>query len=318
MTSLGASPTIVRKIDALGYSMAVLGAVLFATKGVLIKLMYQAGVSVETALALRMITALPVFIAIGVYAVVKAPQRLGLLTPVRLLAVAAVGTLGYWFSSYVDFAGLYFVSAQYERLVLFTYPFLSFLLGIWFFRDAMNWRAVPGLVVSYVGLVVIFAWNLSEDPHGLIEGTVLVLLAALAYALFQHLAKRQMSHIGPLLFTCIGNVVAGAVAIGINAGQHGIDHMAMLPAQIWLYGLGLGLIGTVLPSFMINIAISRIGARSTAATGTYGPVMTIVLAVWILGEPFTLWHALGTALVIGGSILFGRAETRQKALPPAA
>jgi drug/metabolite transporter (DMT)-like permease len=38
----------------------------------------------------------------------------------------------------------------------------------------------------------------------------------------------------------------------------------------------------------------------TAQTGSIGPVSTILLAVLLLGEPFTAWVAAGTVLVIFG------------------
>ena len=37
-----------------------------------------------------------------------------------------------------------------------------------------------------------------------------------------------------------------------------------------------------------------------------GPLSTIHMGVWILGEPFTLWVAAGTALVIAGIFVFTR------------
>jgi drug/metabolite transporter (DMT)-like permease len=40
-------------------------------------------------------------------------------------------------------------------------------------------------------------------------------------------------------------------------------------------------------------------------------VATIFLAVLVLGETFTLYHAVGASLVVGGAALFGRAEARQ-------
>ena len=78
-------------------------------------------------------------------------------------------------------------------------------------------------------------------------------------------------------------------------------------------GLMLGIFGTVLPSFLLNAGISRIGARATSATGSLGPIVTIALAVVVLGEAFTPFHAIGTALVMAGAILFARIDNRARA-----
>jgi drug/metabolite transporter (DMT)-like permease len=302
-------------IDLIGYGFAFAGAALFSTKGVFIKLAFAAGVSIEATLALRMLVALPVYLFILFTLLARRPALRALLSPSRLLGAMAVGALGYYLSSYLDFAGLAFVSAQYERLVLFTYPFFVLLFGVWFFGDQMNWKLVPPMLVGYGGLLVIFAWNLSVQPEGLLIGTALVLGSALTFALYQHLAKRQMLVLGSMLFTCIGMSTAAMLAIGQSLVVDGPSSFAGFTPNIWMLGLMLGIFGTVLPSFLLNAGISRIGARATSATASFGPIVTIVLAVWVLGEHFTWIHAIGTALVLLGSTLFARIDRkgRQKA-----
>jgi len=303
-----AAPSTAPVTDPLGHGFAVAGAVLFSTKGIFIKLAYGHGVSTEMLLSLRMLVALPVYLVILLTLLRRGDSLRRLLTVPVVLASMAVGILGYYLSSYLDFLGLAFVSAQYERLVLFTYPFFVLLFGVWFFGDAMLWRVVPAMLVSYAGLLVIFGWNLAVNPEGLLAGTLLVLGSAITFALYQHLAKRQMLLIGAGLFTCIGMSTAAVVAIAQNLVLAGPASYLTLAPAIWGYGLALGLLGTVLPSFLMNMGMARIGARATSSTAAFGPIVTIVIAVWVLNEPFTLFHALGTALVLAGSVLFTRAE----------
>lgn len=306
------------RADYLGYGLAVSGAVLFATKGIFIKLAYQHAVPTETVLALRMLVAVPVYAAIFVTLLRRNPEGRSVLKAGPVIGAMLVGILGYYISSFLDFAGLNYLSAQMERLVLYTYPFFTLLFGVWFFGDRMSWRVVPGMVTSYAGLMVIFGWNLAVDPDGLVLGTALVLASALTFALYQHLAKRQMSRIGTGFFTCIAMSTAGVVALLQNTLLHGFASYAALPAPVWGYGLGLGILGTVVPSFLMNAGIQRIGPRATSSTGAFGPLFTIAIAVVVLHEPFTLFHAIGTALVIAGAVWFGREDTRAKAAAKAA
>jgi drug/metabolite transporter (DMT)-like permease len=301
------------KIDVLGYGLAFAGAALFSTKGVFIKLAFAQGVSVEATLALRMMMALPIYLIILAVLLLRNAKLRRLMTPSRLTGAMSVGALGYYLSSYLDFAGLAFVSAQYERLVLFTYPFFVLLFGVWFFGDRMNWKLVPAMLVSYSGLMVIFAWNLSVQPDGLVIGTLLVLGSALTFAFYQHLAKRQMLVLGTMLFTCIGMSTAAVLAIGQSFIVDGPNTYASFTPNIWAIGLTLGIFGTVLPSFLLNGGIARIGARATSSTASFGPVVTIVLAVFVLGEAFTWIHALGTALVLLGSWLFAGIDRQSRA-----
>ncbi|MDV3252245.1 DMT family transporter [Devosia sp. BK] len=314
MTSIpSSSDTPQPGIDLFGYGLAFAGAALFSTKGVFIKLAFAQGASVETTLALRMLTALPVYLVILMVLLKRNPQLKSLLTRGRTAGAMGVGALGYYLSSYLDFAGLAFVSAQYERLVLFTYPFFVLLFGVWFFGDRMNWKLVPAMLVSYGGLLVIFAWNLAVQPDGLFIGTMLVLGSALTFAFYQHLAKRQMLVLGTGLFTCIGMSTAAVLAITQSAVVDGIGNYFSITPTLWALGLTLGIFGTVLPSFLLNGGIARIGARATSSTASFGPIVTIVLAVFVLGEPFTWVHAIGTALVLLGSWLFARTDRKSRA-----
>jgi drug/metabolite transporter (DMT)-like permease len=301
-------------IDTIGYAFAFAGAALFSTKGIFIKLAFAQGVSTEAALALRMLVALPVYLVILATMLRRNSRLQALLTAREIGAAMAVGCLGYYLSSYLDFAGLAFVSAQYERLVLFTYPFFVLLFGVWFFGDCMNWRLVPPMLVSYAGLLVIFAWNLSVAPDGLWQGTLLVLGSALTFALYQHLARRRMRVLGAGLFTCIGMSTAAALAIGQSLVVDGPGQYLGFTPSVWMLGLMLGIFGTVLPSFLLNAGIARIGPRATSSTASFGPIFTIVLAVLVLGEAFTPIHALGTALVLSGCWLFARRESRARAV----
>ena len=178
----------------------------------------------------------------------------------------------------------------------------------------MVWGVVPPMLVSYAGLLVIFGWNLAVNPDGLVLGTLLVLGSAITFALYQHLAKRQMLVLGAGLFTCIGMSTAAVCAIAQNLIIAGPMSYTVLAPQIWAYGLALGILGTVLPSFLMNMGMARIGARATSSTAAFGPVVTIIIAVVVLSEPFTIFHAAGTLLVLVGSVLFTRAERRQRQL----
>ena len=298
--------------DSIGYGLAVAGAILFSTKGIFIKLAYGEGVSTEMLLSLRMIVALPVYLVILVVLLSREHRLRALLTTRIVLTSMAIGILGYYFSSYLDFLGLNFVSAQYERLVLFTYPFFVLLFGVWIFGDRMVWGVVPSMLVSYAGLLVIFGWNLAVNPDGLVLGTLLVLGSAISFALYQHLAKRQMLVLGAGLFTCIGMSTAALCAIAQNLVLAGPQSYLTVTPTVWGYGLALGVLGTVLPSFLMNAGMARIGARATSSTAAFGPVVTIFLAVIILSEPFTLYHGIGTALVLAGSVLFSRAERKAR------
>ncbi len=284
----------------LGYLFALIGALLFSTKSIIIKLAYQDTIDAVTLLTLRMAVAVPVYLVIGGHALVER-RRQGKPMPSRGQVIRAmlVGLLGYWFASYVDFFGLEFISAQFERLILFTYPLFVVLFGAAFFGQPIRLKAVAAIGVSYLGLALIFTEKLSVVGSNVAIGAGLVFAAAVAFALYQLLAKKVIAEMGPRLFTCIA--MSGA-ALGVFVQfllTHSPETLIVGPRLAGL-ALAIGIGATVLPSFFLNAALHRIPAQANATIGTLSPVMTIFLAVMILGEKLTVLDIFGTALVLAG------------------
>jgi drug/metabolite transporter (DMT)-like permease len=142
------------------------------------------------------------------------------------------------------------------------------------------------------------------------KGAGLVLSAAIAFALYQLLAKGAIARIGPRLFTCIAMSGAAAAALLQFALTQPLDSLIVGP-QLFLYGLLIAIGATVVPSFLLNAALHRISAQANATIGTLSPVVTILLAVAVLGEEITWIDVAGTALVLAGVGWFTLADRRR-------
>jgi drug/metabolite transporter (DMT)-like permease len=100
---------------------------------------------------------------------------------------------------------------------------------------------------------------------------------------------------------------AGPAVIVHFLATHPVGDLA-ITGNGFLLMLAIGTVATVLPSYCTSGGIALIGPERTAIIGNISPVVTVTLAVGVLGEPFTVWHAVGTALVIGGVFIFTRKE----------
>jgi drug/metabolite transporter (DMT)-like permease len=294
----------------IGYSLAAAGAALFSSKAIFIKLAYLERSDASLMLACRMAFSLPFFVIIGLYAF-NARRRAGLPPPsARALGFAAVnGFIGYYIASYLDFAGLLFITAQLERLVLFTYPVFVMLLGFMFFKGRITSSGIIAALITYAGLALVFANGITVEGWDTAIGTLLVLGAALTFALYQLLAKNLIAGLGSLLFTSVGMSAASLA---------GLTHYAVTAAQIApnvsYHYLGLAaataIFATVVPSFLINAGLGRIGPQATAMISTISPLVTIILAVFFLGEAFTIVDAIGTAMILAGIGFYTWADSR--------
>jgi drug/metabolite transporter (DMT)-like permease len=294
-----------------GYAMAAIGATLFATKGIMVKLAYAEGIDAETTLALRMILALPFYIVIGLHAVMsQQAEGKPLPGPGLLLQALGVGLVGYWISSYLDFKGLEYISAHFERLILFTYPLFVVLFGAAFFRQPIRLKALLAFAVSYGGLALLFAQNVATFGASTETGALFVLGSAVTFALYQLLAKPVIMKVGPQLFTCIAMGAAGVAVILQFLATHPFEAILVSPT-LWGIGLALAFGATVLPSFFLSAALKQISAQANATIGMLSPVVTIVLAMAVLGDPVSGTDWLGAALVILGIGWFTLSERKR-------
>ena len=266
-----------------------------------------------------MIVAVPIFLTIGIITYRRkltatpagAPPALTL--PV-LLQTLGVGVIGYYLASLLDFSALEYITAQFDRLILLTYPFFVVLFGAVFFKRRITLSMVLALLVSYAGIALIFWHDLNMEGDNVLLGAALVFGSAIAYAAYQIMAKPLIDRLGAQLFTSIAMSGAGPMVIAHFLFTHPVGDLAVT-GNGFLLMLAIGTISTVLPAYCISGAIGLIGPERTAIIGNVSPVVTVGLAISVLGEAFTLWQALGTALVLGGVFLFTRKEKpREKVL----
>lgn len=287
-----------------GYALAGAGAALFSTKAIFIKLAYMEEANAALMLAQRMAVALPFFLAVGAYAVWRL-KREGRPLPARreALGAFAVGLLGYYVSALLDFEALVYITAQLERLVLFTYPLFVMFLGWMFFGAKLRAISIFAAGITYAGLVVVFLTDLPSGGSATVIGTLLVLGCAITFALYQLLAKSFITALGSALFTSIAlSAAAIACAMHYVVVSGGFDFSSS-PRFFWLAAV-TAIVATVLPSFLVNAGMSRIGPQSTSMISSISPPITILLAVWILDEPFTLIDAIGSTMVMAGVVLY--------------
>jgi drug/metabolite transporter (DMT)-like permease len=295
-----------------GYVFAALGAAFFSTKAIFIKLAYAEQVDAALMLAYRMIFAMPVFAAIGVWAWLQRQANGEPPPSARDVARAAfVGFLGYYVASQFDFAGLMFITAQLERLVLFTYPLFVMFLGALLYGERITGSGVLAALITYAGLAIVFVLDLPEGGRDTAIGTLLVLGAAISFALHQIYAKRFMAPIGSALFTAIA-LCSASVFCTLHQWIVGAGNFAASPRFLWL-SAGCAIVATVLPTFLINAGLARISSAAVSMISTVSPVVTIALAVWILDETFTFADAIGSTMVLAGVGLYAWGENRQRA-----
>lgn len=285
-----------------GLALALAGSIAFSGKAIIVKLAYRYGVDAVTLIMYRMLFALPIFAGMAWWASRgKAP-----LSTKDKLGVVGLGVTGYYLASFLDFAGLAYITASLERLILYLNPTLVMVLGWALYGKRIRWMQAVGMLISYCGVVLVFGLEARMQGAHTAWGALLVFLSAVSYAVYLVYSGEMVQRIGSLRLVGLATTVACICCLVQFVLLRPLSAAQVAPQVLWLSVLNATLC-TAAPVLMVMMAIERIGAGTAAQVGMVGPLSTILMGIWMLGEPFTLWIAAGTALVVAGIFVFTRA-----------
>jgi drug/metabolite transporter (DMT)-like permease len=278
-----------------GLVLATLGAIAFSGKAILAKLMYRHGVDAVQVIFWRMLLALPLFLALAWWAGRGKPG----FTARDWRAIVGLGFCGYYLASLLDFMGLQYISAGLERLILYLNPTLVLLLSVLLFAKRITPRQGVAMAIGYAGVAVVFGQELRFEGANVALGAALVFASAVSYAVYLVYSGELVQRLGAMRLTGAASSVACVLAIA-QLFVLRAPSAALVPEPVLWLSLLNATVCTVAPVLMVMMAIERLGATLAAQAGMVGPLSTVILGVWLLGEPFTGWVVVGTALVLLG------------------
>jgi drug/metabolite transporter (DMT)-like permease len=290
-----------------GLAFAVTGSILFSAKAIFVKLSYRYGVDAVTLVALRMAFAAPLFAVAGWVSSRGAPR----LQRSDRWRVVAIGTLGYYAASFLDFVGLQYVTAGLERLILYLSPTVVLLMSALFLRRPILRADVLALALAYAGIAVAFAHDVSFVGEGVAFGALCVFGAAVSYAAYLVLSGEVVARIGALRLTSYAMAVATVLCLAQFVALRPFTAL-LQPGPVYVLSVATAVLSTVLPVFATMLAVERIGAPRVALASIVGPVSTILLAWAVLDEVVTGWQLGGAVLVVAGVFTLSRAESRNR------
>src|SRR5512143_4032651 len=302
------SSTFANRDVFLGVIFALLAAVGFSAKAILVKLAYLDHVDAVTLLALRMVFAVPVFIGVALWA---RQHHAAPLTRHEWLLVLVLGLIGYYCSSFLDFLGLQYISAGLERWILFLYPTMTVILTAVLYKRAIGSKVIAAMALCYAGIALVFMHDVGVQEGGIVLGASLVFASTLSYSIYLVGAGRAIARIGTARFTAYAMVVASAASLlqfGVMRPLSALD----LSLRVYELSIAMAILSTVLPVFLLSFAIRRIGSGSASLIGSIGPVSTIYMAYAILGESISLLQMAGSTLVLAGVLIISLNSKRER------
>lgn len=285
--------------------LVIIGALCFGMKAIFVKLAYQYTVHPITLMTLRMGFSLPIFLVVA-WREARKQKRSAEKHDIRFsgwLSIASIGICGFYFATWFDLEGLLYIPAGIERLILYVYPTIVLWIMAVLYRQKILKIQLAAILITYVGLFLTF-WDKiqTQGNTSFFLGASFVFAAAVAYAIYMVGSSRWIKVIGPLRYNAL-SMTAASFAIIVHYIFLGDGKLFVQPVQVYYLALAIALISTVLPSFLIAEGIRVIGPGNVSIISGIGPILTILLAYFILEETFGGLQWMGALVTISGVLL---------------
>jgi drug/metabolite transporter (DMT)-like permease len=284
----------------IGIACVLAGSIAFSAKPVLVKAAYQYGVDTMTLLALRMLFAAPLFLSMAWWAGRPAVAFTGR----EIAGIIALGFLGYYLGSFLDLAGLQYISAGFGRLILYLYPTLVLLMSAAFLKQPLRGRQLMSLGLSYAGITLVFSAEarLGDSLPLTVWGAMLVFGSAVTYAIYLVAGSRLVHKFGSMRFSAYASLIATGFVIAHFLAIRPLQAL-VVAHEVYALVAVLAVFATVLPLWLMAEGLKRIGANQVSLVGCVGPLATMVFAWMFLGEALTPAQLAGAALVLAGVLI---------------
>lgn len=295
----------------LGMMFAAGSAILFASKGIFGKALYQRGVGFELLVTVRALLAVPFFAWFALRPDAARAAADGTKPPPArrqaIFAAMVAGITCYYVGALVDFWALTLIDASIERVLLFSYPAIVVLINSLMARRAPEGRVVAAMVVTYVGIFFAMGGIDLAELRANLFGASLVLIAALTTAIYFLIGERYTHELGSKRFAAIG-MSSSALMLALHfIVFRSFDEFRLLQAYDWLLLVILGTLCMFIPGLLQAEGMRRAGAERAAIASTIGPPTTIFLAALFLHERLNGWQLLGSAMIVGSVLVLSGA-----------
>ena len=235
-----------------------------------------------------------------------------------LLAVAALGALGFGLYQVLWATALQWTAAGDSALLVAATPIITALLAVVVGTDTLTPDKAIGALVAFAGVTVV-VWSGAAGGSGggsSLAGALMTLGAAACWAVYVSLGAAVLRRHSPLRTTTWA-VLAGTAAMAAPAiwELRGWDPSGLQPSIV--LALAYSSLLAVGAANVVNFrAVQLLGPTRVTAYQFLVPAFAVVIAAVFLAEPIRAGQVVGGAVIVAGILIarstFARAAGRAR------
>jgi len=222
-----------------------------------------------------------------------------------LYFIIAAATGVAMFNTFVYIGAQYTTAINLALIGTTSSPILSVIFARLFLKEKISGAKVIGIITCIAGILFLLSkGNFQNLLHlKFTRGDTWVLLAGLAFAVYNTMVKKKPVSISPVNFLFIVFAIGTILLFPFYLEEAAHTAPVSYTANNLLIILYLGLGASVICFWIWNIAIRNLGAGRAALFGNLIPVFSTLEAVMILDEHISWVHILSFGLVITGLLI---------------
>lgn len=277
---------------AVGYGLAILQAVVYATLGIFGKLLFATGLDTQQTVILRFFFAT---ILLGAFMLVRHRDAFVSRQPSIYVQAAF-----FFISSLFYFFTVERLTAGMTTVIFYTYPAVVAVASLFVFKERFSAAVLISFVLAIAGLVMVSGVAVGEvtlDPLGIFFG----IISCVSFAVYTMLIQKYSRVESPLTVTFTlmwTSLIASCVVFAPS-----VPAMFSLDAYQIFLGVLMALVATILPIFVYIEAIKRIGGTRASLIGISETPSSLLIAFIVLGETLTLEQGIGSCLIVASVVV---------------
>lgn len=285
-----------------GMIFVFLSAFGFGVMPIFAKYAYLENVGVTTLLFLRFVLATLIFFS---YVFIKI-RKIDI-TKKQLLALFALGGIGYTLQSTFYFSAVKYIPATMVALLLYTYPIFVAILSFFVDKEKITGKILAAIALSFFGLMLVLGTSFGQINF---LGVIFAIGAGFVYSCYIILGNRVLHNLSPMLTSAFVALFASFSFFTVGSFTGNLNfHFAGIA---WLPILGIVLFSTVLAMFTFFKGLELLGSTKASILSMIEPLITCVFSTWLFNEKLTVYQLFGGLIVILGAMLVVSAREHNK------
>ncbi|WP_367607757.1 DMT family transporter [Legionella sp. W05-934-2] len=234
------------------------------------------------------------FVFLLIVIVFKKPSRSS--NWIDLVKVFMYGALFYSTVSIFYYLSAVYIGSGLAMVIFFTYPAMVMIGNQIFYKKPFQLSYLLAILIIFLGMLFLIQ---GSAYHFVPIGIVYSLLSALLFTFYLLFSKTSTVPAVPstlmlslgCMFTCLLGMMW--------------EHAFPLPSQLpdWLDVLGIGIICTALPIFLLLEGLTHISATQASILSVLEPVFVVIFGILLLHEQVSFSQLVGVVIVLSGSLI---------------